>query len=264
MRYSLGADVGGTKTHLLIADERGQAVGFGQSGPGNPEDIGYDGMLDSLRSGLQRALNSGGLVVSDLSGAGFGIAGYDWPSTRPLVVDVINKLGIECPFGIVNDTIPGLVAGAQDGWGVVVVSGTGCNCRGWDREHKREGRVTGCGNRLGEHAGSGELVTRAMQLVSYEWTRRGPATRLTPALIQYIGAKDLEDLLEGYTEGRYAVGASAAPLIFRVAVGGDPVARDLIHWAGCELGELANAVIRQLGFEKLSFDVVLSGSMFDG
>jgi hypothetical protein len=42
------------------------------------------------------------------------------------------------------------------------------------------------------------------------------------------------------------------------------VARQLIHWAGYELGEMANAVIRQLEFENLAFDVVMSGSMFEG
>jgi N-acetylglucosamine kinase-like BadF-type ATPase len=35
MRYFLGVDAGGTKTHALITDETGQAVGFGAGGPGN-------------------------------------------------------------------------------------------------------------------------------------------------------------------------------------------------------------------------------------
>jgi N-acetylglucosamine kinase-like BadF-type ATPase len=52
--------------------------------------------------------------------------------------------------------------------------------------------------------------------------------------------------------------------VFRVAEEGDQVARELISWAGCELGEMANAVIRQLEFENLSFDVVMTGSMFEG
>lgn len=38
----------------------------------------------------------------------------------------------------------------------------------------------------------------------------------------------------------------------------------LIKWAGNELGELANAVIRQLNFQSLEFEVVLVGSMFAG
>ena len=34
-RYFLGIDVGGSKTHALIADEQGRACGFGKAGPGN-------------------------------------------------------------------------------------------------------------------------------------------------------------------------------------------------------------------------------------
>ncbi len=264
MRYFLGVDVGGTKTHLLIADEQGRVVGFGHSGPGNPQSVGYDGMYASLHHGLKQVLHSSRLTLADLSGAGFGIAGYDWPSVRPPMLEVLHKLGVTCPLEIVNDTIPGLVAGARDGWGVVVISGTGCNCRGWDRQHKREGRVTGYGFYLGEYAGSSELVARAMQLVGYEWTRRGPATALTQAFIKSAGARDLTDLLEGYTENHYQVGAEAAPLVFQVAAEGDVVARELIRWAGCELGEMVNSVIRQLDFHSLEFDVVLSGSMFEG
>lgn len=264
MPYYLGADLGATKTHTLIMDETGRALGFGESGPGNHEDVGYDGMLDSMQQGLDQALRAAGLAKADIAGAGFGVAGYDWPSEAEATSQTIERLGLRAPFIYVNDAVPGLVAGADDGWGVVVVSGTGTNCRGWDREHKREGRVTGHGVLMGEGAGGSELLHRAMQLVGYAWSKRGPATALADAFIRHVGAKDLEDLLRGYTTHEYQVGAEAAPLVFRVAQEGDAVARELIHWAGCELGELANAVIRQLEFENLAFDVVMTGSMFEG
>jgi N-acetylglucosamine kinase-like BadF-type ATPase len=117
---------------------------------------------------------------------------------------------------------------------------------------------------MGEGAGGTELIYRCMQLVGYAWSKRGPATKLADALIEYTGAKDLDDLIRGYTTHEYEIGAEAAPLVFRVAEAGDQVARDLIHWAGCELGEMVNAVIRQLEFENLAFDVVMTGSMFEG
>jgi N-acetylglucosamine kinase-like BadF-type ATPase len=264
MRYFLGADLGGSKTHTVIADETGRVVGFGHSGPGNHQSIGFEGMWHSVSQGLDQALTAAGLTTEAISGAAFSIAGYDWPSEKPAMAAVIDRLCLPCSYQMVNDTIGGLVAGAEEGWGVVLVSGTGCNCRGLDRDHRREGRVTGYGYHLGEFAGATELVWRAMQQVANEWTRRGPATALTAAFIRYAGAKDLADLIEGYTEQRYQVDAPAAPLVFEVARQGDPVACELIRWAGVELAEMAKAVIRQLGFEQLEFEVVLSGSMFDG
>ena len=264
MRYYLGADLGATKTHTLIVDETGRALGFGESGPGNHESVGYDGMFQSMKNGMEQALRAASLKKEDITGAGFGVAGYDWPSEASITAETIRRLGLNAPFTFVNDAVPGLVAGAEEGWGVVVVSGTGSNCRGWDREHKREGRVTGHGVLMGEGAGGTELLHRGMQLIGYAWSKRGPMTALADAIVKYIGAKDLEDLMRGYTTYEFEIGAEAAPIVFRVAEEGDPVAQELINWAGCELGEMANAVIRQLEFENLAFDVVMTGSMFEG
>jgi len=264
MRHFLGADLGATKTHTLIVDETGRALGFGESGPANHESAGYDGMFESMRHGLEQALRTAGLTKADITGAGFGVAGFDWPSEYDATAKTINRLEFDAPFTFVNDSVPGLVAGAEEGWGVVVVSGTGSNCRGWDRERKREGRVTGHGVLMGEGAGGTELMHRCMQLVGYAWSKRGPMTALADALVKHVGAKDLEDLLRGYTTYEFEIGAEAARIVFRLAESGDKVARDLIRWAGCELGEMANAVIRQLEFENLSFDVVMTGSMFEG
>jgi len=264
MRYFLGADLGGTKTHVLIADETGQVVGFGEAGPGNQQNVGYDGMYEAMRAGLEAALYSAALPVPAISGAGFGIAGYDWPSEKPLMMETIDRLGLSCPYRMVNDAVPGIVAGSQEGWGIGLVSGTGCNCWGLSPDHQREGRVTGYGVMMGEAAGGTELVFRAMQLVNFAWMKRIPATALTQAFIEAVGASSVEDLLEGYTSYRYSIGAELAPLVFNVAEAGDAAACEVIHWAGCELGEMANAVARQLEFESLAFDVVLAGSMFEG
>lgn len=264
MRYFLGVDLGGTKSHVAIADETGLVVGFGHAGPGNHQGVGYGGMLLAMQEALAQALTTCGLTKEAIHGAGFGVAGYDWPSTKPVMASVIDQLGLACPYEIVNDAVPALIAGAEDGWGVALVSGTGCNCRGRDREHRREGRVTGYGYRLGEFAGATELVWRAMQLVANHWTQRGPATAISAAFVGITGAKDLEDLIEGYTEHRYEIDPQAALLILEAARQGDQVAIELIRWAGLELGEMARAVIRQLKIESLAFDVVLSGSMFNG
>jgi len=60
-----------------------------------------------------------------------------------------------------------------------------------------------------------------------------PKTALADAMIAYVGAKDLEDLMRGYTTYEYQIGADAVPLAFRVAEHGDEIARDLIRWAEC-------------------------------
>jgi N-acetylglucosamine kinase-like BadF-type ATPase len=263
-QYVLGTDIGGTKTHALIADENGHVVGFGETGPGNHETVGYDGLVHALSSVFVQAISQASISPDQIRGAGFGVAGYDWQSEREATLKALSTLGLKAPLAAYNDTIIGLLAGSSEGWGVAVVSGTGCNCWGWDRTRQHIGHVTGGGINMGEGAGGSELVHRAIWAVAHQWTQRGPATSITPAFIHYVGADDLEDLLDGLTNGRYEIEAPAAPLVFQCAANGDPIANDLIRWAGSELGELANAVIHQLQFETLAFEVVLVGRMYDG
>jgi len=262
-RYYLGVDIGATKSHALIADETGQALALGIGGAGNYEVVGYGGLTATLGRITDQALNAAGISKDQLAGAGFGIAGYDWPSERELTLRAIHSLGLSAPLEMMNDTIIGLIAGATEGWGVVVVAGTSNNCRGRDRQG-REGRVTGNGPYFGEYGGASELVDRAVEMVARAWTKRGPATRLTEAFIELTGAADAISLLEGMALERFHLPASAAPVVFQVAADGDRVAQEIIEWAGSELGSLAIGVIRQLGFEELDFEVVLTGSLFKG
>ncbi len=262
--YYLGADVGGTKTHALIADSTGRACGFGEAGPGNHETVGYPGLTQALHAATQLALEGAGLSIGDIAGAGFGVAGYDWPSEREATLEAIRPLGLKCPLEAVNDALIGLLAGSPQGWGVAIVAGTGCNCRGWDQTRRREGMVTGAGGGMGEGAGAGEMVGRAVQIISHEWARRRPPSGLTPAFLAYTGAGSAAELLEGLIDGRLELTAAAAPLIFKIAAQGDPAALELVRWTGEELGGLAVGVIHQLEFEPLEFDVVLVGSLYSG
>ena len=262
VQYFLGVDIGGTKSHALVVDDRGRALGFGIGGAGNHEVVGYNGLTDTLQFVTQEALTMASISGVQIAGAGFGVAGYDWPSEREPTLAAIQTLGLSAPLAVVNDTVIGLLAGASQGWGVAVVAGTGCNCWGWGRD-RRVGRVTGMGMDFGEFAGGGDIVWRATQAVNHEWIQRGPATRLTQAFLIATGALDSADLLEGLTLGRYRLGAGAAPLVFQVATAGDPVARQIVTWAGEELGWLAVSVIRQLQFQTTIFEVVLIGSLFE-
>lgn len=263
MEHYLGVDVGGSKTHAVLADSSGRVLGFGESGSGNHESVGYEGMVQVIREAGQIALKMAGTDIQQVSAGGFGIAGYDWPSEREPMLASVQRLGIPGPVAIANDTMVGLLAGARQGWGVVVDAGTGDNCMGRDQKG-REAQMTGCGPLFAEFGGSGSLVVRAVQAISLEWGHRGPSTRLTQAFIEYAGARNVDDLLEGLALGYYHADAEAAPLVFQVAESGDQVAVEAIAWAGRQLASMVIGITRQLHFEELEFEVVCIGSMFNG
>jgi N-acetylglucosamine kinase-like BadF-type ATPase len=262
-QYFLGVDVGSSKTRALIADEQGTVLGHGRSGAGNHEGVGYEGLEKALQESTSQALAMAGLTIAQISGAGFGVAGYDWPSERQPTLQSIASLGLLCPLEAVNDVDIGLIAGAGEGWGIVIDAGSGNNVRGRTPAGRVAG-ITGCGGRFGEYGGSSELVQRALIAISYEWSHRGPPTRLTPIFLQYIGAADIGEFLEDLALDHYFLESEMAPLVFQAADAGDTVAQEIITWNSRELGYSAVGIIRQLDFRDLSFDVVLIGSMFNG
>ncbi|MEP6984040.1 MAG: BadF/BadG/BcrA/BcrD ATPase family protein [Chloroflexota bacterium] len=262
-QYFLGVDVGGTKSHAVISDETGQVLGFGAGGTGNHEAVGFEGFSSVLDSVTRQALAMAGLEHQALTAIGMGIAGLDWPNDEPLHREVIERLGLHAPMTLVNDAVIGLIVGSRTGWGISVVAGTGSNCRGRD-QNGREGRVSGVGHWSGEYGGGGDLVRRAMHSVTKAWVSRGPETILSPKFVEHVGAHDVMDLLEGLSRGRYHLHSSAVMVVFEAAREQDPVAIDALRWLGCELGSLAVGVVRQLHFEELSFDVVLTGSVYKG
>lgn len=264
-KFFLGVDAGGTKTHAMISNAAGQVLGFGTGGSGNWESIGLDGLLATLETAINQALKMAHLDIAQISAAGLGLAGYDWPGQRELLIAAIAPLGLNCPLEIVNDATLGIFAGTTHGWGVSVVSGTGCNCRGWGKDRHTEGRmVGGAPEWSGEYAGGYDILMRAMRAVTFEWGKRGPTTALSQAFLQKTGARNLNELVEGVYLQKFPIDTSYVMLVFQVAAQGDSEALNVLRWAGDQLGQMACGVIRQLTLENDPVEVVLIGSVFDG
>ena len=259
--FLLGVDVGSSKTHALVADTSGEALGLGESGCGNYEVVGLEGFISAMQEAIQNASKNAHIDSEHIIAMGFGISGYDWPSEEPLMIQAIEALGIKCPYRFVNDAVIGLIAGAKEGWGVAVDAGAGNNIRGLD-QNGRIGRITGNSAWFGEIGGGGEMVWLAQVAVTHAWTLRGPQTRLTQALMQLAGVESEFALIEGLAMERINLPPTFAKDIFRIAQEGDRVAGEIVTTSAQELALNVNAVIQQLGLQKQSFDVVLIGSIF--
>ncbi len=257
----LGIDTGSSKTHAIISTLSGQVLGFGESGSGNYEIIGLDGLRQALLAAVDAALDQAGVTKSAIAAMGLGICGYDWPSEKKAMIKAIESLGIPAPYQFVNDVVIGLIAGSKNGWGVAVDAGTGNNVRGLSPDG-RMGRITGNSARFGEFGGASEMVWRGILAVTYAWSLRGPKTALTEAFIDWAGVPDENALIEGLATQQIHLPPSLAKRIFKVASQGDAVAQEIILWSARELGLNVNAVIRQIALQNETFDVVLIGSMF--
>jgi N-acetylglucosamine kinase-like BadF-type ATPase len=263
MCYFLGIDVGSSKTHALIADERGRCIGFGKAWGGNHQGVGYDGLADVLQQSFTQARQMAKVGAEQIAGAGFGVAGYDFPSDRGPHLEAISKLGLSCPVDLVNDGVNGLLAGTTHGIGVNVTAGSGVNCCG--RGPNGEiGRIVGNGTDFGEYGGGIEIAHKGLHMVNYAWIKRIPPTALTAIYFDATGAKDELDLMEGLSNDYYHLFPFITIRIFEAAQAGDAAACEVVRWSGEELGWLAVSVARQIGMEHDEVEIVQSGSVFEG
>lgn len=261
-KYFLGIDVGSSKTHALIVDETGRCVGFGRSGSGNHQGVGYDGFFNVIEEATHAALKVSGVDKAHIAAAGLGVAGCDFPSDEQPHLEAVSRLGLACPVKVVNDGWNGLYAGATRGVGVNVTAGSSNNCRGRNAAG-REGRIVGNGAAFGEYGGGMEIVQRGLQMVNHAWIRRIAPTKLTQIYLEAAGAKDEMDLMEGLSNEQYHLFPYLALQVIQAARAGDAAAQDVARWAGEELGWLAVSVARQIGMENAAVEVIQSGSVFE-
>lgn len=259
--FLIGVDVGSSKTHALLTNTSGQVLSFTESGCGNYEVVGAEGMTMAIKSAITDCLGEAKISKDRILSMGFGIAGYDWPSERSLMTHAIEAVGIDAEFSLVNDAEIGLIAGAPGGWGIAVDAGTGNNIRGRNK-NGRIGRITGNGIPFGEFGGASEMVWLARTAATYAWSQRGSKTKLTSIFIEHAGVENEDALIEGLATNQINLPPILAKSIIQTALAGDQVAKGVVQFSARDLAKNVNAVIKQLDLKDEEFDIVLIGSLF--
>ena len=222
--YFLGVDVGATKTHALLAEASGRAVGFGEAGPGNPFHVGHDGLLRAITSRNGAGAPERECLGHEDPGRRLGIAGYNWPSEHPALSRTVQALGLSVPVTDRQRCDHRSARRRPGGLGDRSRRGDPLQLPRLGSRAERRGvsSASGWAKRRRQDARRAGNLRRRPAI-----HRRGPDTSLTAAFVAAAGAGGLDDLLEGLTSGRYALTASAAPIVFAEAGRGDPVAVEL-------------------------------------
>jgi N-acetylglucosamine kinase-like BadF-type ATPase len=266
MAYYLGIDAGGTKTFCLVGDESGRILGFGRGGTGNYEGYGVDAARAEIERAVNAALTQAGLQRSELAGIGMGIAGADLPEDYVMLErELFTPLFGDTPRVFRNDSMGGLRGGIREPQGIVISCGTGCVCAGVNAAGT-EGRVGGISGDYGDQVSGSSIGEEGLKVV---WRSRDgivPPTLMTRLFVEKSGCADVEQLFHEMYHRRitYEHLQPMAKLVFDAALDGDRAACDILEWGGRYLGEMVNAVARQLNMTRTSFQVVMAGSVFKG
>jgi N-acetylglucosamine kinase-like BadF-type ATPase len=260
VRAVLGVDGGGSKTHALVADERGEVLGFASSGRSNWEDTGLEAAGAALAEAIGGALAAAQVPPGALAASAFGLAGLDWDPDRPMLGALLDPLGLAGPRRLENDSFIALRAGASRPFGVVVIAGTGHVAAGRDPAG-RTVRTLGLGPMYGDFGSATDVAEEAVRAVADAYTGRGPATSLSRRLPALAGCASAEQLLQRLSR-RMVPLPEAAPLVLAEAEAGDPACREIVLRAGAALGSSAEVVARRLGLGRQRFEVVMAGGLF--
>jgi N-acetylmuramic acid 6-phosphate etherase len=240
----LGIEGGGTRSTLVLADERGNAVAELQGGPANVKLLGDRQLLWLLRSFATRLPK----VDGSLAAIAIGLAGARSDSDKDRIRRAAARVWPQVPCIATNDLETALAAApasAKASARVLILSGTGSCCFGRANDG-REARVGGRGHVIGDRGSACDIGQRALKglMAEYDHTNRWP--KLGGLILQSLLLNDPEDLIPWSMEVGKTEIASLALSVFTAAKQRDPLAIKLLRDAANALAEDGNACAERL------------------
>ncbi len=267
-RLVVGIDGGNSKAHLVIAATDGTLLAA-EAGPTvSHQAVGIEVAMENLERLLARAARRAGLNPAQRPLAASGslcVAGADTPADVRLITRAIADRDLFARFTVQNDTLAALRAGAPLGWGIAIICGAGVNAVGRTQDG-RQAAFPALGDISGDWGGGSAVGMAALQAAVRARDGRGPRTRLEQAVPAAFGLKRPLDVTMALYRGRLSESRlrRVAPLVYRVARDGDPVAGQIVDRLADELAAMGIALLRRLHLLRRPVDVVLAGGMLAG
>lgn len=273
MRVFAGVDGGGSKTVCLVAAEDGTPLGRAESGASNYHGVGVEVAVERVREALDGALGAAAGHVGDVAegatlrvaGVCLALAGVARPEDERAWRAALASLPVgDAPARITHDAMAALVGGTGRALGVTAIAGTGSIAFGVN-ERGEEGCAGGWGYLLGDEGSGYAIGLAGLRAVCRAADGRAPVSALTRLMLARHGLDRPEQLVPvAYGGWKPADVAAHAPLVLRAAAEGDAAAREIVAEAAGELALSATAVIRRLGMDQGTVEVVASGGLWEG
>ncbi|WP_448058582.1 hypothetical protein [Cellulomonas hominis] len=261
----LAVDAGNSKTVALVVDDRGAVLGRGRGGRGDIYGaVSVPVALQAVFDAVDGALGEAGVFPDQIASAAFRLAGVDWPEDRELweqhIDDRLRGLGRR---SVKNDGFASLRLIDGSGVGLSITVGTGPALAA----RSQDGREECSGMFVFDDLGGAGLGNSGIEAVHREWMGIGPATALTPALLDLYHAPDGGRLRHEFTRRFGALPETdrwrAARVVLAVAATGDPVATGIVDRQARAFVQYAQWTARRVGVDLASgaLPVLLNGSV---
>ena len=257
----VGVDGGKTETLCLLATRDGEALGWGKSGWSDKQSRPLEDVLDEIQWAVERACQTAGVALQDVSYGAFGLAGADWHEDFVELQAGLERRGLARTILVKNDMHIALRANVPTGAGVLISGGTHLAAA----IRLPDGREYFSGMYSVDGMGGLEIGKRTFWAVMRAEDGRGPQTALTDLLLQYSGMQHPDELLRAFTFGKIddAFFATLPRLLFQAHLQtGDPVAAGIILHTAWDMSLWATGLLVKNGLAEAEIPVVITGGLF--
>jgi len=266
----IGVDGGGTKTSTCcLSAESKKVLGVVKTESSNWNSVGNDKAKEALRDGIHGSIKEAHAEATQVAAICLSMAGVDRPEDKIKVsgwiLEILPHLSKE-NIHVHSDAVAALASGTSGHlYGVVVISGTGMICYGFDKkgESKRSG---GWGPLLGDEGSGFAIASDALRAVVCHSDGRGSFTSLTQKFLSHLKLTEASQLIPwAYSDKDHSWKriAELAPIVYESAIEGDSISLDIIDNAAQKLSITIQAVVKRLEFPKPesneTFPLVFSG-----
>src|SRR6056297_742016 len=259
--YFLGADIGGTKTAVVIATEAGEVITVQKGIGSNYQSCGKEKSFTVLNELVEKACSKARILKKDLNYAYFGVAGADLDYDFAVIKTILDQLQIE-HHSFENDGLIALRSGTEKGTGILVTCGTGSISYGYNKQEimRKGGFSSFFGERLGGYYVAGMVASAIIRGEDC----RGPKTIMHELLKKHYSVTIEEMMKTEYPDQEYTgpdVHIALINTLYRAAHQHDMAALNILCDISTEVKTIVNAFLKDMTFEK-PINLVLEGSVF--
>lgn len=235
MRIVMGIDGGGSTVRVVITRDGLTVLGESSGGTVNPSIVGHETAAERIRDAMRAALHSAGTAPDQVDGVGIGVAGAATQHSEAWLREVVAPVLPTAYIVPSSDLEIALVGARGERRGILILAGTGSAAYGVNDEGDTV-LVGGWGYLLGDEGSGYWIGMQALRWVTWAEDGRSLGTELTQALLtelQLEHPRDLIGWLHRLDKPPVREIAALAPVVLKVAKGGDPIAYQLI-WGSAE------------------------------
>jgi N-acetylglucosamine kinase-like BadF-type ATPase len=250
MRYVVGMDGGGTKTAVIVADEKGQVVWTFTSGGMNVNGQDEAGIRQSFRHIFEEVARvCGGLDACQQ--VCIGAAGISNPAAAGRLVNEVRECGYLGGLILVGDHETAHYGALERPVGMILIAGTGSICYGRNKDGLSH-RTGGFGH-LVDDEGSGYSIGRDLiSAVLRASDGRLPPTSVTGMVLEKLQLASVQQIIGFvYDPSTHKKDIAAlAPLLSDACKQGDEAAMAIVQRSASSLLELTVPVVEKLSLQE--------------